>query len=240
MVPLLNGRHLLMKLFPILLFFLLTFIGFAQTKTYVGVKLGGHASSSFMNHTVFGFNARLGFQPGFNAGILVKHFPRRKSSLINAGIQGGVNYIQRGWVQSFFDPSIDNYSVRMNYIEIPIEGVGYFGNENKYFIAAGFYTEVLLKAKKDPDPTGITVDDFATYVADRDREIGYGGRLSGGVFRDFSFGSLHLEGFFSYSFSNFIDAGDLTNDQLPDISNLWNLGVSIGYLIPYGKLELSP
>ena len=220
-------------------FFITSFLWLtAQTKTYVGIRGGGHITSAWMDHTVFGFSADLGGKPGVNGGIFVKHFPRKRDIFFNAGIQGGVNFVQKGWTQNFLESGFPKYSVSMNYLEIPIEGIGYFGNKNKYFIAAGFFAEYLLSHNKDASPEGLQFSDFATYVPSRDREIGYGGRVSGGVFRDFPFGQLHLEGFFSYSFSNFIDAGDLSNDQLPDISNNWNLGISIGYLIPFGKLEL--
>jgi hypothetical protein len=214
----------------------------AQTKTYVGIKGGGHAASAFINHTIFFNNMSVTLTPGIHSGILVKHFPfRRKDAAVHSGIQMGINYVQKGWEQTFLT-SAPNYSIQMNYLEIPFEGIGYFGNNNKYFITAGFYWEILMNAKKSAEPSkadrgGESVD-FYTYEADRDREFGYGGRASVGMFRDFSFGSIHLEGFFTYSFSNFIDAGNLT-DETPDISNLWVAGVSVGYLIPFGKLKMT-
>ncbi|MEQ9403394.1 MAG: outer membrane beta-barrel protein [Cyclobacteriaceae bacterium] len=213
-------------------------VTFGQSKTYVGLKGGAQVNSAFLRHTIFNFNARTTFNPGVHSGLQIKHFSKKKEVFLNSGIQGGINYIQRGWTQTFKNEGLPNYSVTMNYLEIPIEGFGYFGNKNKYFISGGMFVEFLLDSEKDPDPVGITVTDFATYVPGRDRTVGYGGRLSGGVFRDFPFGSLHLEGFITYSFSNFINAGDLTNDQLPDISNLWSVGVSVGYFISFGKLEL--
>lgn len=226
-----------------ILLIMLVFVFFgttAQTKTYVGIKGGGHAASAFIDHTIFNNNMRTGLSTGIHSGLTVKHFPfRRKNSSIHSGIQASINYVQKGWKQTF-QTSEPNYSVRMDYLEIPFEGIGYFGNKNKYFVTAGLYWEVLLNAKKSDTPaeTNIGAADFYTYEADRDREFGYGGRMSAGLFRDFSFGSIHLEGFFSYSFSNFIDAGDLS-DETPDISNLWVTGVSLGYLIPFGKLKMT-
>lgn len=227
-----------MKTWLIALLVLVAGRGWTQTKTYIGIKSGGHVHSAFFQHTVFNFNARVGFRSGFHTGLLIKHFPRKRPIFFNAGIQAGINYVQKGWTQTFPDTGIPRYRITMNYLEIPIEGIGYFGKKNKYFITAGFYTELLTGTQQDEEPTERATFDFVTYDRDRDREVGYGARVSGGIFRDFPFGSLHLEGFFTYSFSNFIDAGDLTNDQLPNISNLWNAGVSIGYLIPFGKLDL--
>lgn len=192
-----------------------------------------------MVHTVFNFRANNTFKSGFNSGLMIKHFPKKRNTFFNTGIQGGINYMQRGWVQTFKGTGLPNYGVTMNYLEFPIEGIGYFGNKTKYFIGGGFFAEYLVSSSKDDDPSNLTLaEDWATYEKNRDRRGGYGARFSGGIFRDFPFGSLHLESFFTYSFSNFIDAGDLTNDQLPDISNLWSFGVSVGYFISFGKLEM--
>ena len=210
--------------------------GWAQ-KTYVGVKAGGHAASAFIEHTIFNTNMNTTFEPGIHGGVFVKFLPKTRDVFLKSGLQFSVNYVQKGWKQGFLtgEPS---YRVNMNYLEIPVEAIGYFGNKNNYFITAGFYLEYLLSYQQDPTPdlNNLGGADFYTYEPDRDNEIGYGARLSAGMFRDFSFGMLHLEGFFTYSFSNFIDAGDLTTET-PDISNLWVAGVSLGYLIPLNKKE---
>lgn len=228
----------------IILLFIAAFtvqVASSQTKTYVGLKGGGNAASAFIDHTIFNNNMITTLKSGIHSGILIKHFPKKRDIAVNSGIQIGFNYVQKGWEQSFLT-SEPNYSVRMNYLEIPLEGIGYFGNKNKFFITAGFYWEMLLSATKSETPTeterGGSSVDFYTYEADRDREFGYGGRASAGMFHDFSFGSIHLEGFFTYSFSNFIDAGNLTTET-PDISNLWVVGASVGYFIPFGKLKMT-
>ena len=228
-----------MKLFLFFFILLGTFSVIGQTKTYVGVQGGIHIHSAFLDHTAFGFNARTGVRSGLHSGLQIKHFPRKRDVVLNAGIQIGFTYTQKGWAQVFRNTELPNYRITMNYLEIPIEGVGYFGKKNKYFIAAGVYTEFLTGVRKGATPADIETVDFVTYEAQRDHEIGYGGRVSGGIFRDFSFGSLHFESFFTYSFSNLIDAGDLTNDQLPDTSNLWNAGISVGYFISFGQLDVA-
>lgn len=208
--------------------------GFSQI-TYVGVKAGGHAGSSFIEHTIFNTNVRSRLIEGINMGVFAKFLPKKNNSFLNSGIQLGVNYVQKGWRQVFItdEPA---YTARMTYLEVPVEGIGYFGNKNKYFISAGFFMEFLVDTDLDaePNPNNLGGGDFWTYDADRDRKIGYGGRLSGGIFRDFSFGSIQLEGFFSYSFSNFMNPGDLTT-EVPDISNLWVGGATLGYMFRLGK-----
>ncbi|MEO9484221.1 MAG: outer membrane beta-barrel protein [Ekhidna sp.] len=208
-------------------------VGVAQT-TYVGVKAGGHVSNAFIEHTIFNLNLNSTFLPGINGGAFVRYVPKPGKTVLNSGIQLGVNYVQKGWKQTFLtnEPS---YTARMNYLEIPLEGFGYFGGQNKYFISAGFYMEVLMSVDKDaePDETNTGGADFYTYDESRDRDLGYGARLGGGVFRDLAIGTFQVEGFFSYSFSNFINPGDLTTET-PDLSNHWMVGFTVGYMIAIG------
>ncbi|WP_420315935.1 hypothetical protein [Ekhidna sp.] len=217
-------------------FALMFHAGFAQ-KTYVGVKAGGHASSAFIEHTIFNLNVNTTFLPGVSSGLVIRHVPKPGNSYLNSGIQLGINYIQKGWRQTFLtgEPS---YTSRMNYLEIPIEGMGYFGGNNKYFISAGFHLEFLLNTELDPTPqlSNIGGADFYTYHEARDREFGYGARIAGGIFRDLDIGTFQLEGFFSYSFSNFIGPGDLTTET-PDLSNHWVVGFTVGYLVSLGKKD---
>jgi len=238
------------------LFLILSQILIGQTKTYIGIRAGGHLKSAFLDHTIFNYAFGGSFSPGINTGLFIKHFPKKRDIFFNSGIQLGINYSQKGWEQNFDLESqeardLPKYRVSMNYIEIPIEGIGYFGNKNKYFIAGGLLVEFLINHSKDEVPpfdseitdiasnvNRINLWNFATFEEERDSKFGYGARISGGMFRDFSFGSIHLEGYFTYSFSNFIDSGDLTDPNLPDISNLWTAGASIGFLIPFGKLEM--
>lgn len=208
--------------------------GFGQ-KVYLGVKAGGHVSSSYIEHTVFNINLNSTFLPGVNGGAFIRYLPKPGDSFLNSGIQLGVNYVQKGWKQTFLTNE-DNYKVRMNYLEIPLEGIGYFGGKNKYFISAGLYAEFLLSVNKSDDPNLANLGgaDFYTYDADRDRQLGYGARLGGGIFRDLTIGTFQLEGFFSYSFSNFINPGDLTTET-PDLSNHWAVGFTLGYMIHFGE-----
>ncbi len=204
-------------------------------ETFIGVKAGGHTGSAFVDHTVFNVVNNNGFNNGFHAGLIFKYFPYKREVFLKSGLQFSVNYVQKGWTQVFLTTE-PTYSAEMSYVEIPIEAIGYFGNKNNYFVTAGFYFEYLMDYQLDAEPNleNLGGQDFNTYVPSRDNKAGYGARASAGVFREFSFGMLHLEGFFSYSISNFIDAGDLTTET-PDISNLWYTGASLGYLLPIGK-----
>lgn len=209
-------------------------VSFAQ-KTFIGIKAGGHTGSAYIDHTIFNNFNNTGLKGGFNAGLIMKYFPKKREVFLKSGIQFSVIYAKKGWTQIFITDE-PTYSAEMSYIEVPVEAIGFFGNKNNYFITVGFFFEYLVDYQLDPVPdlTNLGGQDFYTYSPSRDNEVGYGARASGGIFREFSFGMVHLEGFFTYSISNFMNPGDLTT-QTPDISNLWYTGVSLGYLIQLGK-----
>jgi len=207
-------------------------------KVFVGVKAGAHVSTAYIEHTIFAINVNTTFLPGAQGGIFVRYLPKPGDAFLNSGIQLGVNYVQKGWRQKFFDfENLPTYTARMNYVEVPLEGIGYFGGKNKYFIAAGLHMEFLVSQSLDREPDAEDlISDFYTYESSRDREVGYGARISGGLFRELSIGTFQVEGFFSYSFSNFINAGDLTTET-PDISNHWLAGFTVGYMFSLSKRD---
>lgn len=231
------GLHLLLVFSPLCALW--------SQSIYLGAKAGGQLSSAFIDHTLLNHRMEEGVKWGAHGGFVLKFFPEPRDTFIKSGLQLSVNYVQRGWRQSFTS-DIPTYFAQMDYLEIPLEGFGYFGKKTKFFLGAGFYLEALQRYSLDPTPDFDTdidgnsipnqVDgqDFYTYDATRDPSIGYGARVSGGVFRDFAIGQLQLEGFFTYSISNFMDPGRLLGD-VPDISNLWSAGLGLVYLFPLKK-----
>jgi len=236
------------------LFFVLLFISSillsAQTKTFVGVKLGGGASTAFMQHSIFPLAMDIAWLPGVNGGIQVTHFPEKFKSKLNAGFQIGVNYVQKGWVQKFTDTSEPNHTTRINYLELPMEAVGYFGNRNKYFLSVGFFFEYAISADVDAIPAS-AVDDpdtnfgtmlvgqstFYRYEINKDNRLNYGPRGSVGVFRETGRGVLRLEAFFSFSIRSVYDYEPLESG-IPDLSLNYGAGASISYMFSFGKLEI--
>ncbi|MEM6641378.1 MAG: outer membrane beta-barrel protein [Bacteroidota bacterium] len=225
-----------MKKFTLVFCVLCAQFALAQ-KTFIGLKAGGHTGSAYIDHTIFNIVNNNGLKGGPHGGLIIKYFPQKRETFLKSGVQFSVNYARKGWTQIFLTNEA-TYSAEMSYIEIPVEAIGFFGKKNNYFITAGFFFEHLFDYQLTPDPdlTNLGGQDFHTYRPSRDQEVGYGARASAGIFRNFSFGMVHLEGFFTYSISNFIDPGDLTTDT-PDLSNLWYTGISIGYLLPVGKKE---
>ena len=219
-----------------LCFIFISFKTMSQHKIYIGFKGGGHLNNAYLEHSIFNFNAITKNVYGYNAGMALKYFPQRNTtSFVKSGIQIGTNYFQKGWKQVFRNNQPD-YTIFMNYLEIPLEGFGYFniGKKEYVFISAGFYTEFLISYENSLIPEDNEIDDFVTYESQRDRKFGYGSKIGAGIFKDFSFGIIHLDFFFSYSFSNFIVSKQLSS-MLPNISNLIVGGFSIGYFFPIIK-----
>jgi len=237
-----------MRAFLIFLIILGFFSAFCQTKTFVGVKAGAGATTAYMQHSVFPLIMEMAWTPGFNAGLQVTHFPEKYQSKINAAVQISVNYHQKGWVQEFIDSDVPNHKTRINYLEIPLEAVGYFGNRNKYYVSAGFFLEYALSANVDDTPPSaepneeldllkVGISDFHRYQIRQDHRFGYGPRGAVGVFRETNSGVFRLEAFFTFSVRSAFDF-EPVDSGIPDLSLNYGAGVTIGYMFSFGDLDI--
>ncbi|MGB3465009.1 MAG: outer membrane beta-barrel protein [Cyclobacteriaceae bacterium] len=223
----------------------------AQSNTYIGVTGGGNASSIFFNHLAFRTNIRTALQPGIQFGITAKHFAPLKTGILNTGLQFSVNFTQKGYIQEFATGSnIPNFSTRLSYIEIPFVSIIYLGKKKtRYFISPGIYTEFLISNElenvptdDDPDSEFINVgtSNVFPFDAEKDNTIGVGGRLEAGIMRDFNFGAISILANFSYTITNTLDFISRSSG-IPDTSNNFSFGVSVGYYIGIGgDREKSP
>ncbi|MCP4458227.1 MAG: PorT family protein [Cytophagales bacterium] len=239
-----------MRLYIITLLIALGFYTKAQTKTFIGIKAGGGASTAFMQHSIFPVVMDIKWLPGINGGIQVTHFPQKFDSKVNAGIQIGLNLVQKGWVQKLKDTSESNHKTQISYLELPVEAVGYFGNKNKYYVSAGIFLEYAIRANVDPTPTSaipnsdsalstelIGQSTFYRYQLNRDNRLNYGPRGAVGIFRETDAGIFRLEGFFSFSIRSVFDYEPIESG-IPDLSLNYGAGISISYMFSFGKLEL--
>jgi hypothetical protein len=222
----------------LLYFLLITSAGLlmAQTKTFVGLRGGGGVSSAYMSHSVFPVNIETAFIPGVHGGLAVMHFPHKYKSRINTGIQAGINISQQGWQQRFPIVGTQPHTTRINYLEFPVEAIGYAGNQNKYFFTLGFFVSYALSANVDPEPADVGPYDFYRYDINKDNRLGYGPRASLGVFRETKYGTFRLEGFFTFNIRAAYDYEPIESG-IPDLSLGYATGVSLGYFFSFGKLE---
>lgn len=212
----------------------------AQIKGFIGLKSGGHLSSAYFQHTLQNPDIRTTFIPGYHAGVLVKLFTNQTNSLLNAGMQFGPGFTQRGWKQTFRtdEPS---FRTQMGYLELPVDAIAYFGHRpTKFFFTVGMYLDYMLSvdAGEVPDPDNLGGAAFYPYDESRDRKFGYGVRVSVGLHRDFSFGTVHLDSFISYSVRSMLEH-DTFESGIPDLSNHFAAGFTVAYLLPFGQLDFS-
>ncbi len=221
------------------LFVLVVLASNAQTKSYIGIKGGGNFSSAFFERTLGNAIINTDYLTSYHTGLIYRFFSDQKqSAFLNAGLQSGINMINKGWKQ-VFPTDEPPYATRMTYLEFPAEAFIYFGHrKTKPFFTLGFYLEHLIDVNKGPDPdlNNIGQADFYPYLKSRDRTFSYGVRVGLGIMRDFGFGAIQLDGFVSYSFRDILEYGTF-DTLIPDLSNTYVLGFSAAYLLSFGKLE---
>lgn len=203
-----------------------------QSWTYLGFSLGGSANSAYIEHTAFTVNLVADYTIRANAGVVLRHFPDHRKGILNTGLQMSLNYAQKGWTQEFFTLPGQSATTNLDYLNLPVEAIIYAGKPaNRIYINLGLYAEMLVNysAAVAPDSLGV-IEDFYTYQDSRDKRFGYGLKAGAGFQKEFNFGALYLEAYFAYSLSNFINS-EILASEIPDLSNLYTIGVNVGYLI---------
>lgn len=223
-----------MKLVRIVFVFLLTTLSLtslAQRKTFVGINGGMNFATADLFHTFQGYNYLPDFRTGYQGGIIVMNYLRN-----HVGIQTGVSYVQKGWVQKF-DNGEPSHSTDLDYIELPFLVNIYTGKNALHFFAnAGCFFEYMVKSSNDPAPTDPGNSDFVLFEEQPFNKLGYGFKAGGGSFYEFNFGTIMLEVNASYSLSNVYDPESFAVET-PNISNKINIGFTVGYLISFGSFD---
>lgn len=201
---------------------------FSQSRTYVGVKGGYNFGSAFIKHSVNRLTINEGFKSGSHFGLTFVNYLQK-----NVGLQAELNYTQKGWTQKF--NSGEKYVQNLDYLEFPLLVNVYVGNKKtRLFINFGMFIDYLLKSSNDGLPSNTEGSDFYYYQDERDRKFGYGLAAGGGFHRDFGFGTLLIEGRFSFNQSDAINPGSV-DSGIPNVSNQFVTTISIGYLYRFGK-----
>ncbi|NQW27074.1 MAG: outer membrane beta-barrel protein [Flammeovirgaceae bacterium] len=228
-----------MKGYGLLIFTLLmgtTCIG--QGMWFFGAKGGTHLSSSYIEHSIYRVNLLSKPLRLYQSGLFIQYFPKRTNNGLQTGIRIGVDYIQKGWDQNYLDTlaNVNSVRSRMDYLNIPIESILYRGSEtSRVYILIGINFDFLMShdVAKDPQDKDAKTD-FWTYDPVRDKNYGYGLKGGLGFQRKMGLGQILFEAYFNYGLSNFIKTDDRALD-IPDISNLWESGISVGYVIPFKR-----
>ena len=169
---------------------------------------------------------------------MVQYFPETYKGSMKTGLRMSINFTEKGWDQEYLDTLNILQTVRteMDYLNIPIESIFYFGSQkSKAYLLMGIYVDFLLRydVPKDPQDKSEKTD-FWTFDPERDKSFAYGGKCGLGYQRKMGIGQLSLEAYITYGFSNIMFTIDRSAD-IPDMSNHWDTGLSLSYLIPFRK-----
>ena len=201
----------------------------AQNSLYVGLRGDFHASTATVSHTIFGTSVPTFEKYGAGGGVMVKFFPKP-----HYGLQLEINYTPKSFDQILTDTN-EVFETTFNYIEIPFMFNLYLGKrKTQYFV--NFGPNIAILSGHEISGPSNSASERLDYLFDEDRDNKtiFGIKLAGGIFREFSFGGIHLDGFLTADIGNFLEPVDLSTG-VPDNSQNFVFGVSLAYLVPIGK-----
>lgn len=108
-----------------------------ESKTYLGVKMGGNISRMLSNPTI-----KQDLQNGLTGGIVFKHISQK-----SLGIQIELNYVQAGWSEQLETESV--YTRQLNYIQLPFMTHLSLGNRTQFVLNLGPYISYLLSESEE-------------------------------------------------------------------------------------------
>ncbi len=204
----------------------------------MGPTVGPHYSSSYIEHTIYRVNLLSRPIKGLHGGLMFQYFPDIYKGSLKTGLRMSINFTEKGWDQEYLDTlnTLQTVRTKMDYLNIPIESIFYVGSQkSKAYLLLGIYVDFLLRydVPKDPQDKSEKTD-FWTFDPQRDKSFAYGGKCGLGYQRKMGFGQLSLEAYITYGFSNIMFTIDRSTD-IPDMSNHWDTGLSLSYLIPLMK-----
>lgn len=191
-------------------------------ETNLGLKIGGTTS-------------RVGFDPkidqdlkfGFIGGLVFKHISQK-----GLGIQLEVNYLQVGWSEDL--DSINIYSRRLDYIQVPFMTHACIGEGNVRFVLnAGPYLSFLVSDYERIDLLPAEEENIY-YREDIEIPLEFGLCLGLGLAINTSIGIFQVEGRANLSLNNIFEE----NDATPFIVSQNQFAeLTLSYLIDFRKIR---
>jgi len=201
----------------------------AQHNIYIGIRGGYHVSTANLSHTILATSVPTTQLLSGAGGIMVKYFAKP-----HWGLQWELNYTRKGFEQLLIDTN-EVFRTTFDYIEFPFMFNLYLGKrKTQYFANFGPYLAVLMNDQTTGPANSASEQLDYLYDPERDNKLSIGIKLAGGIFREFSFGGLQVDGYFTADISNFLDPVDLSTG-VPDNSQNLVFGISVAYLIPLGR-----
>ena len=175
-------------------------------------SIGGSAGVN-LSSVSFDPSIKQGTQIGPTMGFTARYISEKYFSMI-CGIQGELNFSQRGWKEVIEDESNDTYHRNMTYIEMPILAHLAWGKDKGYgarfILNLGPQLGFLISEKEHMSepwnptyrPNGVNEQ----YGKMADNKFDYGIIAGGGVEIRTSIGNFIVEGRYYYGLSDFYDS----------------------------------
>lgn len=181
---------------------------FAQQKDFtteavIGVRGGVNCTSiSFMPE----IEQDLSLHPDF--GVMARYVSEKL-----LGIQGEINFSQRGWKENTGDSY--SYSHTLNYIEVPVLAHIYFGKSARFFVNLG--PEISYLLSESSNSSSLPSPDPNIQHANADKKFEYGICAGGGFEHCIKKFRYAIEGRYYFGLGDIFKNG--TNSEIERSSN---------------------
>lgn len=210
-------------------------LGELRNELAVGFNVG-------MNMSKVDFSPRIKMknQNGMSMGITVRYMCEKYFKMM-CGIQGEINYSQRGWNELIEDGSENTYNRVMNYVEVPLLAHLAFGKDSrtkgmKFFINLGPQFAYFLSDKENMGgewntsmrPNGVVYQ----YGKAVENKFDYGIVAGGGLELSTPIGHFLVEGRYYYGLADFYN--NSKKDEFGRSGHSY-IGVRMTYLYDLSK-----
>lgn len=180
----------------------------AQARFAPRIEVGTHGGVTF-SRMFFNPSVPQSFRAGGSGGVGVRYIEEK-----HFGLLAELNFVQRGWRESFDDTPQFQYSRALNYLELPVMAHIYFGSDKgRFFVNAGPQICLLMSesttANFNPQEIG-EIEGFPDTNRSNDQmkmpaenKLDFG--ISAGLGGELQVGrrnSLYIEGRFYYGLGN--------------------------------------
>jgi hypothetical protein len=220
---------------------IILFIFSAQTghaQILIGMKLGFNISSINYNPRFDQLFIKQQFKYGYSGGIIFQYFTEKY-----LGLQAELLYSEKGFITKFDTINHTQYERDIRYITLPVLAHFYFSKgKASPFLVGGIFGSMALNSKEIlTDQNNSSIRDYL-FMMKRDNRGEYGLIGGAGFKGNFSFGTLQIEGTYSYSLSSLYKWGYQSNDpdferyfKIPEQAQNKVIQISLSYMFPLKK-----
>ncbi len=214
----------------------------ARSQMLMGIKAGFNASKINFSPYFDQYNyfVRFNYKPGYSGGLVFQYFSEKK-----LGLQAELLYSQKGFITHYDDQLNNQYERDIDYLSLPVITHFYILQKNTTpFLLLGTYGSLAIHSREIYyDNHAITREVNYTFNSSRDNRWEFGILGGAGIKRIFPFGTLQLQGEFSYSFTSLYKWGARSDNtpldayfKIPETAESQVITISLSYLFTLKKV----